>query len=66
MPPDEAIGTGLKIILELIHALNPTDLERVKREIRKQEEANAEKMEKIKQAVVDGDVDAINALLFGQ
>jgi trehalose-6-phosphate synthase len=66
MPYDEAIGTGLKIVLELIKALNPSDLERVKKAIRKQEEENAEKMEKIKKAVVDGDVDAINALIFGE
>jgi len=66
MPPDEAIGTGLKIILELIKALNPSDLERVKREIRKQEEENAKRKEAIKKAVVDGDIDAINALLFGE
>ena len=64
--PDDALSTGLAIVLELIKALNPSDLERVKREIRKQEEENEKKIEKIKEAVVNGDVDAINSILFGE
>lgn len=64
MPVDEAIGTGLKIVLELIKAFNPTDLERVKREIRKRENEIQEKKNKLREAIINGDIDAINALFF--
>lgn len=62
----EEIALGFKIILELIKALNPSELEKLKREIRKREEEIEEKMQKIIEAHNDGDIDLINTLLFGK
>ena len=64
MPVDEAIGAGLNIILELIKILNPSELEKLKKEIHKLEEENEERIRKLKEAIINGDIDAINSILF--
>lgn len=66
MPLEETIGTGLKIILELIKILNPSELKELKKEIQKVEEKNEEETKKLKKAMRDGDIDYINAHLFGK
>lgn len=58
-------GPALDIIASVIHLLNPSDLERVKAEIRKAEERHNEKRKKALDAMAASDVDGINALLFG-
>jgi len=64
MPVEEAIGAGLNIILELIKILNPSELEKLKKEIHKLEEKNEGRVKALKEAVASGDVDAINSILF--
>lgn len=64
MPLEETIGTGLKVILELIKILNPSEIETLKKEIHKVEEQNEERLKKPKEAMATGDIDAINTLLF--
>ena len=64
MPVDEAIGAGLNIILELIKVLSPSELEKLKKEIHKLEEENEERIRKLKEAIINGDIDAINSILF--
>jgi hypothetical protein len=59
------IALGLEVVLELIKILNPSEMEKLKREIRKREEAIAEKKAKLAAALAAGDIDAINNLLFG-
>ena len=66
MPIDETIGAGLNLILEIINILNPTELERVKKEIRKKEKEIAERDKKIAEAIATGDIDALNAILFSE
>ena len=62
----EEIALGFKIILELIKALNPSELEKLKREIRKREEEIVKKNFEIIKAANSGDIDTINALLLGK
>lgn len=62
MPGEVALG--LQVLLELIKIFNPSELEQIKREIEKREKEIHERQEKIRQAVIEGDVDAINSLLF--
>ena len=66
MSVDETIGTGLKIILELIGILNPSELERLERTIRERKEEIAEKKQKLLKAVAEGDADTINLITFGE
>jgi len=64
MPVEEAIGAGLNIILELIKILNPSELEKLKKEIHELEEKNDERIKALKEAMASGDIDAINSILF--
>ena len=66
MSVDETIGTGLKIILELIGILNPSELERLERTIRERKEEIAEKKQKLLKAVAEGDADTVNLITFGE
>jgi len=57
-------------IIELLLAIIPflkkkTDLEKIKEALEKQEIKNVEEKQTLLRAVADGDIDAINALLFG-
>ena len=57
-------------IIELLLAIIPflkkkTDLEKIKEALEKQEIKNVEEKQALLRAVADGDIDAINALLFG-
>jgi len=57
-------------IIELILAILPflkkkTELDKIKEAIANQEIKNAEEKQALLRAVADGDIDAINALLFG-
>jgi len=64
MPVEETIGAGLNIILELIKILNTSELEKLKKEIHKLEEENEARIKAIKEAMANGDIDAINSILF--
>jgi len=64
MPVEEAIGAGLNIILELIKILNPSELEKLKKEIHKLEEENNARIKALKEAIISGDIDTINSILF--
>jgi len=64
MPVDEAIGAGLNIILELIKILSPSELEKLKKEIHKLEEENEARIKALKEAIISGDIDTINSILF--
>ena len=66
MSVDETIGTGLKIILELIGILNPSELERLEKTIRERKEEIAEKKQKLLKAVAEGDADTVNLITFGE
>lgn len=59
------VGPALDIVSSIIHLLNPSDLERLKAEIRKAEEAHREREKRGREAVAAGDIAVINALLFG-
>jgi formate dehydrogenase maturation protein FdhE len=62
--PDE-ISTALKIILELMSIIKPSDLQKIKNQINKLEKENDEKKEKLTRAIRDNNIDDINAILFG-
>lgn len=59
------IGSVADLIGLIIHTLKPSELERIKAAIRKREKELADDKAKLVKAIADGDVDAINALLFG-
>ena len=63
--PDE-LSSILKLILELLPIIKPSDLQIVKNHIRKQERENEEKKKKLREAIFNNDVSTINALLFGE
>jgi hypothetical protein len=57
-------------IIELLLAIIPflkkkTDLEKIREAVKKQEIKNAEEKQALLAAIASGDIDAINALLFG-
>jgi len=58
-----ALGDIVALITLLLKTLAPDEIQKVKREIEKQEKENAERAAKIKQAIATGDVDALNELL---
>ena len=64
--PESPISTGLQILFEFIKILNPSDLERIKKEIRKREEEIVKIQREITAAIDGGDIDAINMLLLGE
>jgi len=66
MPTESPISTGLQILFEFIKILNPSDLERVKKEIRKREEQIVKTQREVTLAVESGDIDSINRLLLGE
>lgn len=66
MPTESPISTGLQILFEFIKILNPSDLERIKKEIRKREEEIVKTQRELNAAVENGDIDGINMLLFGE
>ena len=66
MPTESPISTGLQILFEFIKILNPSDLERVKKEIRKREEQIVKNQREVTLAVESGDIDSINRLLLGE
>ena len=55
----------LDLILLLLPAIKPSDLQKIKNAIERMEKKHEEKRKKILEAVASGDVDAINALLLG-
>jgi hypothetical protein len=70
MPVSETIGTIADFAVEIIKMINPSELERVKKAIRKHEEELAimeheheKRINRLKQAISDGDIDSINAIL---
>jgi len=57
-------------IIELLLAIIPflkkkTDLEKIREAIEKQEIKNAEEKQALLRVIASGDIDAINALIFG-
>ena len=65
MPIAETVEKALEIITMLLPIIKPSDLQKIKNAIEKQEKENEEKRKKIIEAVASGDVDTINALLLG-
>ena len=63
--PISSVGPALDIIASVIHLLTPSDLERLKTEIRKTEEERIERKKKLLEALASGDIVSVNALLFG-
>jgi len=66
----ETVGKIAELAIEIIKVISPTELERVKREIRKREEElkklkreQEERLERLKEALVVGDVDAVMLIL---
>jgi len=58
------IGLILQLILQLLQILKPSDLQKIKNEIAKKEREIEEKRKKILKAVVEGDINSINSILF--
>jgi len=59
------IALGLEVLLQFIKILNPSELEKIKKELRKREKEIEERKAKLAAALAAGDIDAINNLLFG-
>lgn len=70
MPLGDTIGTIADFAVEIIKLINPSELERVKKEIRKREEElreleenHAKRLKRLKEALASGDTDAVIAIL---
>lgn len=62
--PDE-ISSIVKLILELLPIIKPSDLQKVKNQINKLEKENDEKKEKLTRALHTNNIADINRILFG-
>ena len=56
----------LELLLQLIPIMRPSDLQKIKNAIEEREKEINEEKRQILKAMVDGDVDTINHLLFGE
>jgi restriction endonuclease S subunit len=61
----EEIGLILQLILQLIPIVKPSDLQKIKDEISKREKEIEEEKQEMLRALRDGDIAALNRLLFG-
>jgi len=62
------LGIILEIALKLIGILKPAEIDKIKKEIEKKEEENEKTRERLKKALHDGDIPALNSIfsdLFG-
>ena len=55
----------LELILQVLPIIKPSQLDKIKNAIEKQEKESAEQKKKILEAVANGDVDTVNSILFG-
>jgi len=58
------IGSVADLIALIIKTAKPSELEKIKAEIRKIEEERIERKKKLLEVLASGDVIAVNALLF--